>query len=82
MLALFAGLAGAYLASQIRPVFGTTQALRAATGRPVLGAISMIKSIELVRRARYRSMAFGTAFTGLLTAFGGWMVWLAIMSRA
>jgi len=56
--------------------------LRAATGRPVLGAISMVKSLDLLRRDRYQSMAFGTALTGLLAVFGGWMVWLAVLSRA
>src|SRR6185295_667826 len=80
LLALFAGLAGAYVTSQVKPVFGSVQALRAATGRPVLGAISMVKSLDLLRRDRYQSMAFGTALTGLLAVFGGWMVWLAVLS--
>lgn len=81
LIALFAGLAAAYLASQIRPVFGSSLALRTMTGRPVLGAISMIKTIDLVRRDRYRSLAFGSAFTGLLAVFGGWMAWMAVAIR-
>jgi len=82
LFALFAGLAAAYVASQVRPVFGSSQALRLLTGRPVLGAISMIKTIDLVRRDRYRSLAFGSALTGLLVVFGGWMTWLAVLNHA
>jgi polysaccharide chain length determinant protein (PEP-CTERM system associated) len=82
LFALFAGVAAAYVASQVRPVFGSSQALRLMTGRPVLGAISMIKTIDLVRRDRYRSLAFGSALTGLLAVFGGWMTWLAVLSHA
>jgi hypothetical protein len=56
--------------------------LRLVTGRPVLGAISMIKTIERVRRDRYRSLAFGSALTGLIAVFGGWMTWLAVLNHA
>jgi polysaccharide chain length determinant protein (PEP-CTERM system associated) len=82
LFALFGGVAAAYVASQVRPVFGSSQALRLMTGRPVLGAISMIKTIDLVRRDRYRSLAFGSALTGMLAVFGGWMTWLAVLSHA
>jgi hypothetical protein len=78
LFALFAGIATAYVASQLRPVFDSSQTLRMVTGRPVLGAISMIRTIDMIRRDRKRSLAFGSGLTGLLATFGGWMAWLAV----
>ena len=71
--ALIAGLGVALLMSQIRPTFVTQNALREATGLPILGSISMNWTEEQKVRRRRRLYAFSAAVALLLTAFGGVM---------
>jgi hypothetical protein len=71
--ALVAGLGVALLMSQIRPTFVTQNALRDATGLPILGSISMNWTDEQKVRRRRRLYAFSAAVALLFTAYGGVM---------
>jgi polysaccharide chain length determinant protein (PEP-CTERM system associated) len=71
--ALIAGLGVALLMSQIRPTFVTQNALRAATGLPILGSISMNWTDEQKVRRRRRLYAFTASVALLITAYGGMM---------
>jgi polysaccharide chain length determinant protein (PEP-CTERM system associated) len=65
-LALGAGIAAAYLLHLLRPVFVSTRQLTAATGLPVLGAVSMAWA-EKHRVVKHRSsIRYAWLSTGLL----------------
>ncbi|GAB2860746.1 Wzz/FepE/Etk N-terminal domain-containing protein [Pseudoduganella ginsengisoli] len=78
--ALVAGLGVALLMSQVRPTFVTQNALRAATGLPILGSISMNWTDEQKIRRRRRLYAFSAAVALLFTAYGGVMAALLLKS--
>ena len=66
VLALGAGIGAAYLLHLLRPVFVSTRQLTAATGIPVLGAVSMAWA-EKHRVERHRStVRYAVLSTGLL----------------
>ena len=66
--ALAAGIGAAYLLHLLRPVFVSTRQLTAATGIPVLGAVSMAWA-EKHRVERHRStVRYAVLSTGLLLA--------------
>jgi polysaccharide chain length determinant protein (PEP-CTERM system associated) len=79
--ALVAGLAAAYLAAQIRPVFSSVEALRRFTNRSVLGAVTRLRSAEDIRRARMSAMGFASGIGGLVLLFGAWTAWIAMPAR-
>lgn len=81
ILAIVAGLAGSFVVSQLRPVFDSVQALRELTQRPVLGAVSLVKS-GVNWQDRQQAFAFGSAAIGLVAVFVGWTAWMAVLSRA
>jgi polysaccharide chain length determinant protein (PEP-CTERM system associated) len=81
MVALGAGLAAAYLASQIRPVFSSVEALRRFTNRSVLGAVSMLRSARDIRRARMSTIGFASGAAGLVLMFGAWTALIAMPAR-
>jgi polysaccharide chain length determinant protein (PEP-CTERM system associated) len=68
--ALVAGLAGAFLMSQVRPTFLSQSALREVTGLPVLGSISMNWTDEQKVRRKRRLYALGAAVTVLFGVYG------------
>lgn len=73
VVALMTGLATAVLMSQIRPTFVSQHALRQATGLPILGGVSMVRTpLQIVKRRR-RLIAFGATIALLLTTYGGVM---------
>lgn len=79
-LVLLAALAGgvvvSFIVSQIFPTVQTASALRAITGRPLLGSISLrLDAAALVRR-RLDRIAFGSALSLLVLSVGAWTVWL------
>jgi polysaccharide chain length determinant protein (PEP-CTERM system associated) len=68
--ALAAGIAVAFLMSQVRPTFLSQATLREVTGLPVLGAIGMNwTSAQTVRRKR-RLVALGVSVLVLFGAYG------------
>jgi polysaccharide chain length determinant protein (PEP-CTERM system associated) len=80
ILALLAGLIGAFLLAQVRPTFLSHAALRDVTGFPVLGSINMhwTDSQKVLRKRRL--MALGGAVLALFGAYGVGVA--AIMARA
>ncbi|MBQ5940880.1 MULTISPECIES: XrtA system polysaccharide chain length determinant [unclassified Massilia] len=68
--ALAAGLAGAFLMSQLRPTFLSHAALREVTGVPILGSISMNWTAEQTVRRKRRLVALGVSVLVLFSAYG------------
>jgi len=67
--ALVAGLAAAFLMSQVRPTFMSQTTLRDTTGLPVLGAIGMNWTTEQTVRRKRRLVAVGVSVLLLLGAY-------------
>jgi len=68
--ALAAGLAGAFLMSQLRPTFLSQATLRDTTGIPILGSISMNWTAEQTVRRKRRLLALGASVLVLLGMYG------------
>ncbi len=79
--ALAAGLAVAFLASQLRPVFSDANELRTRTGLPLLGVVSLVVSDEQRRGERSSLLRFIGASGGLVGLFVLGLVAMAILSR-
>jgi polysaccharide chain length determinant protein (PEP-CTERM system associated) len=67
--AMLAGLFAAFAASQLRPVYHDVQELRAKTGVPLLGVVSMVLGDQEVRQERNGRLQFYAGTGGLLGAF-------------
>jgi len=68
--ALIAGLAGAFLLSQLRPTFVSQASLREATGLPVLGSLSMNWTGEQTVRRKRRLIGLIASVLLLFGAYG------------
>jgi polysaccharide chain length determinant protein (PEP-CTERM system associated) len=77
--ALAAGIAVAFLMSQVRPTFLSQSTLRETTGLPVLGAIGMNWTAAQTVRRRRRLVALGVSVLVLFGAYGAGVA--AILSR-
>lgn len=71
--ALLAGIAGAFLMSQIRPTFLSISDLREATGLPILGSVAMNWTDHEKDKKKKILYAFGLSLISLLTLYGGIM---------
>jgi polysaccharide chain length determinant protein (PEP-CTERM system associated) len=71
--ALAAGLAVAFLMSQLRPTFLSQGVLREVTGLPVLGSISMNWTDQQTIRRKRRLYALGVAVLVLFGTYGAGM---------
>ena len=81
VVAILAGFAVALVASQLRPVFSDANELRAKTGLPILGVISMALG-DAERRAERRGMIqFYGASAGLVGMFVVGLVAMAFIAR-
>jgi polysaccharide chain length determinant protein (PEP-CTERM system associated) len=78
VVAVGAGLALAFAASQLQPIVHGLRDLRALTQRPVLGHISMRKSPEFLRRKRRSNLAFAAGVSGLLVGYGACLTWITL----
>ena len=78
--ALAAGLATTFVASQIRPVFNDVQQLRAKTGLPLLGVVSMILSDDDKKRERSNRLRFFFGTGSLLASYLVAMVTVSIIA--
>jgi polysaccharide chain length determinant protein (PEP-CTERM system associated) len=67
--ALVAGLAAAFLMSQVRPTFMSQSTLRDVTGLPVLGSIGMNWTNEQTVRRKRRLVAVGVSVLLLFGAY-------------
>jgi len=74
LLALAAGLAVTFAASQIRPVFFDSRSLREACGLPLLGTVSMLTDEAAKRRQRSDLLRFAAACISLVGAYGAGLV--------
>lgn len=78
--ALFAGLATTFVASQVRPVFDDVHQLRAKTGLPLLGVVSMILTDEDRKRERANRLRFYFGTGGLFASYLVAMVTVSIIA--
>ena len=79
-VAVAAGLFTAFAASQLRPVYNDAQELRAKTGVPLLGVVSMVLGDEDTRRDRMNALRFYFGTGGLFGAFLVAMVTVSILT--
>lgn len=68
-ISLAAGIATAFLASQLRPVFHSAADLRNKVTVPLLGVVSMVSSAIEVRRERMSMVRFMVGSGGLVGTF-------------
>ncbi len=81
LMAIGAGAAAAFAASQLMPTFHSTRTLRELGQRPVLGSVSLRPNPTAIRRDRQMMAAFTAAIAGLVVSYGAWMAWLAMTAR-
>jgi polysaccharide chain length determinant protein (PEP-CTERM system associated) len=79
---LAAGIAVAFLLSQMRRTVTDRRVLRELTGLPLLGAVSRVETDASRRRKRKGLLTYLAALGGLIAAYGGVMVVQLVMSRA
>ncbi|KON82138.1 chain length-determining protein [Azoarcus sp. PA01] len=71
LIGLGAGIALAFLLSQLRPAFDNVRSLREITGLPVLGAVSLVADPVLQKRRRQGLLAFGGGVAGFVVVVAG-----------
>jgi polysaccharide chain length determinant protein (PEP-CTERM system associated) len=69
LASLLAGIAASYLFSLARPTVHDKRMLKRVGQRPVLGAVSMVPTPEVLARRRRRSLAFAGGVSGLAAAY-------------
>ncbi|WP_088283401.1 XrtA system polysaccharide chain length determinant [Ideonella sp. A 288] len=69
VVGLAAGVLTAFAGTQLRPVFDAASELRAKTGLPLLGVVSMIVSDDNARRERIDRLRFVAGSGGLVILF-------------
>lgn len=79
---LAAGIAVAFLLSQLRRTVTDRRVLRELTGLPLLGAVSRVETDETRRRKRKGLLTYLAALGSLIAAYGGVMLVHLVMSRA
>jgi len=77
--ALAAGLAGAFLLSQLRPTFLSQAALREATGLPILGAVSMNWTAEQTVLRKRRLYGLAASVLLLFGAYGAGLTAILVL---
>jgi len=78
--ALGAGVVASFLVSRIWPTFFDLRSLRAVTGLPVLGSVTLILSESQRRKERRGLIGFVTAFVAFLSTFGAGLLALTLLS--
>ena len=81
VVSLAAGLFFAFVASQLRPTFGSAEELREKTGLPLLGVVSMLTTDMDRRGARMSLYRFVAASGGLVGLFTAGLIGMTLMSR-
>jgi len=79
---LGAGVAVAFLLSQLRRTVADRRALRELTGLPLLGAVSRVETDETRRRKRKGLLTYLAALGSLIAAYGAVMILQLVVSRA
>ena len=80
LAALGMGLFVAFAASQLRPVYDAAYELRAKTGLPVLGVVSLVMSDGDSRRVRSDLLRFLAGSGSLVGAYGLGMIGLMVLA--
>jgi polysaccharide chain length determinant protein (PEP-CTERM system associated) len=79
---LAAGVALAFLLSQLRRTVTDRRVLRELTGLPLLGAVSRVENDETRHRKRKGLMTYLAALGSLVAAYGAVMILQLVVSRA
>lgn len=79
---LVAGVAVAFLISQLRRTVTDRRVLRELTGLPLLGAVSRVENEESRRRKRKGLLTYLAALGSLVAAYGAVMILQLVVSRA
>jgi len=77
-----AGIALAFLMSQLRRTVDDRQSLRNLTGLPLLGAVALVETPEAKQKKRKGLLAYALSFVSLLGAYGVLMALQLLMARA
>ncbi|MBL8393530.1 MAG: chain length-determining protein [Candidatus Accumulibacter sp.] len=80
LLALAAGVAATFAASQLRPVFFDARSLREASGLPLLGTVSLLSDESRKRGERKDMIRFAAACVSLIGAYGAGLLALFLLS--
>ena len=80
LIALGAGAAACFLASQIWPTFIDSRSLRDVTGLPVLGTVSMVVSEPQKRAERRGLIGFLAGIAALVGSFGAGLLALMLLT--
>ena len=70
LASVLAGLAASYLFSVVHPTFHDGGGLKRVTQRPMLGTVSLIRTAEVLGRARRHALAFFSGIGALAAAYG------------
>jgi uncharacterized protein involved in exopolysaccharide biosynthesis len=79
---LVAGIAVAFLLSQLRRTVTDRRVLRELTGLPLLGAVARVETPESLRRKRKGLLTYAAALGSLIAAYGAVMLLQLVVSRA
>jgi polysaccharide chain length determinant protein (PEP-CTERM system associated) len=79
---LGAGIAVAFLLSQMRRTVTDRRVLRELTGLPLLGAVSRVETDETRRRKRKGLLTYLAALGSLIAAYGAVMILQLVVTRA
>ncbi len=79
--ALGSGLFFAFAAAQLRPTFGDADVLRAKTGMPLLGVVSMLATDADRRAERLGLIRFVSASGGLIGLFVAGLIAMVLLNR-
>ncbi len=82
LASIAAGLGVAFALEQLRPVFHDARSLRAHTGMPMLGSVSMLGDMAERARARRDALAFSAGGLLYLLLFGALIGWFALKTLA
>ena len=82
LASIAAGLAMTFVLDQLKPTFFDSRSLRAYTGIPLLGSVSMISDAASRTRARMAVVAFSTTGLLYLGAFGALIAFFAMRAFA
>jgi polysaccharide chain length determinant protein (PEP-CTERM system associated) len=79
--ALASGLFFAFASAQLRPTFGDADEMRAKTGLPMLGVVTVLTTDEDRKRERSSLLRFVTASGGLVGLFVAGLIAMTLMNR-
>ena len=82
MLALGAGLAASFIASQLTPTFADARVLREVSQRPVVGMVGLVANPAAARKRRRGNAIFAGGFSALLAAFAAVATFALLVTRA